>query len=71
MTTTATTAASSPSPGRTIHLELTSGGGHAAPESHPESLLVLYLGDEEAVGAVAARLGDPVPPPTRTGPSTG
>jgi catechol 2,3-dioxygenase-like lactoylglutathione lyase family enzyme len=49
-------------PGTGTHLELTSGGGHAAPEAHPESLLVLYLGDEEAAGAVAARLGDPVQP---------
>ena len=49
-------------PGTGAHLELTSGGGHAAPEAHPESLLVLYLGDEAAVRAVAARLGDPVRP---------
>src|SRR6188472_2252394 len=49
-------------PGTGTHLELTSGGGHPVPASHPESLLVLYLGDEEAVGAVAARLGDPVRP---------
>jgi catechol 2,3-dioxygenase-like lactoylglutathione lyase family enzyme len=50
-------------PGTGAHLELTSGGGHDAPEPHPESLLVLYLGDEAAVRAVAARLGvDPVAP---------
>ena len=49
-------------PGTGAHLELTSGGGHAAPEAHPESLLVFYLGDEAAVRAVAARLGDPVRP---------
>jgi catechol 2,3-dioxygenase-like lactoylglutathione lyase family enzyme len=49
-------------PGTGAHLELTSGGDHAAPEPHPESLLVLYLGDERAVQEVAARLGrDPVP----------
>ena len=49
-------------PGTGAHLELTSGGGHVAPEPHPESLLVLYLGEEEAVRAVAARLGtEPVP----------
>jgi catechol 2,3-dioxygenase-like lactoylglutathione lyase family enzyme len=49
-------------PGTGAHLELTSGGGHVAPEPHTESLLVLYLGDEEAVRAVAARLGtEPVP----------
>jgi len=50
-------------PGTGAHLELTSGGGHVAPEPHPESLLVLYLGEEEAVRAVAARLGtEPAPP---------
>ncbi len=50
-------------PGAGAHLELTAGGGHGAPASHPESLLVLYLGDDEAVQAVAARLGgDPVAP---------
>jgi len=50
-------------PGVGAHLEFTAGGGHAAPAPHPESLLVLYLGDQAAVEAVAARLGiDPVPP---------
>lgn len=50
-------------PGTGAHLELTAGGGPGAPAPHPESLLVLYLGDEEAVQAVAARLGgDPVAP---------
>jgi catechol 2,3-dioxygenase-like lactoylglutathione lyase family enzyme len=50
-------------PGTGAHLELTSGGGHGAPEPHPESLLVLYLGDEPTVRAVAARLAaDPVAP---------
>jgi catechol 2,3-dioxygenase-like lactoylglutathione lyase family enzyme len=50
-------------PGTEAHLELTSGGEHGAPVPHPESLLVLYLGDAETVQAVAARLGvDPVPP---------
>src|SRR5436190_1231311 len=35
----------------------------ASPATHPESLLVLYLGHEEAVRAVAARLGaEPVAP---------
>jgi catechol 2,3-dioxygenase-like lactoylglutathione lyase family enzyme len=43
-------------PGTGAHLELTAGGAHGAPEPHPESLLVLYLGDEQAVRAVAARL---------------
>ena len=49
-------------PGTGAHLELTSGGEHGAPAPHPESLLVLYLGDEAAVRTVAARLGDPVAP---------
>jgi ribosomal protein S18 acetylase RimI-like enzyme len=50
-------------PGAGAHLELTSGGEHRPPAPHPESLLVLYLGDEDAVRAVAARLGsDPVAP---------
>ncbi|MGZ6640210.1 MAG: GNAT family N-acetyltransferase [Solirubrobacteraceae bacterium] len=50
-------------PGTGAHLELTAGGGHGAPAPHPESLLVLYLGDEDAVRAVADRLGvDPVAP---------
>jgi GNAT superfamily N-acetyltransferase/catechol 2,3-dioxygenase-like lactoylglutathione lyase family enzyme len=44
-------------PGTGAHLELTTGGGHGAPTPHPESLLVLYLGDEDAVRTVAARLG--------------
>ena len=46
-------------PGTGAHLELTTGGGHGAPAPHPDSLLVLYLGDDEAVQTVAARL-DPV-----------
>jgi ribosomal protein S18 acetylase RimI-like enzyme len=50
-------------PGSGAHLEFTSGGGHGAPAPHPESLLVLYLGDEEAVRSVAARLAvDPIAP---------
>jgi catechol 2,3-dioxygenase-like lactoylglutathione lyase family enzyme len=50
-------------PGTGAHLELTAGGDHGAPEPHPESLLVLYLGDQEAVARVAARLAaDPVAP---------
>ncbi len=44
-------------PGTLAHLELTTGGGHRAPVPHPESLLVLYLGDADAVRDVAARLG--------------
>ena len=44
-------------PGTGTHLELTAGGDHGAPAPHPESLLVLYLGDEKAVRAASARLG--------------
>jgi catechol 2,3-dioxygenase-like lactoylglutathione lyase family enzyme len=50
-------------PGTGAHLEPTTGGGYSAPAPHPESLLVLYLGEDEGVQAVAARLGvDPIPP---------
>jgi len=50
-------------PGASAHLEFTSGGRHAAPEPHPEPLLVLYLGDWETVRAVAKRLDEaPVEP---------
>jgi catechol 2,3-dioxygenase-like lactoylglutathione lyase family enzyme len=50
-------------PGTGAHLELTTGGGHGATPPDPESLLVLYLDDEAAVAAVAARIGaEPVTP---------
>jgi catechol 2,3-dioxygenase-like lactoylglutathione lyase family enzyme len=50
-------------PGTGAHLELTSGGGHGAPTPHPESLLVLYVGDEAGARAIAARIGtEPVTP---------
>lgn len=50
-------------PGTGTHLEFTAGGGHPAPAPHPESLLVLYLGDDQAVREVVDRLGvDPVIP---------
>ena len=50
-------------PGTGAHLELTAGGSHGAPAPHPETLLVLYLGDDEAVQMVVARLGiEPVAP---------
>jgi catechol 2,3-dioxygenase-like lactoylglutathione lyase family enzyme len=50
-------------PGTGAHLELTTGGAHGTPAPHPESLIVLYLGDAQAVRAVAERLGvDPIPP---------
>ena len=46
-------------PGTGAHLELTTGRGHGAPAPHPESLLVLYLGDAASVKAVCDRLGRP------------
>ena len=50
-------------PGTGSHLELTTGGSHGAPTPHPESLLVLYLGNQEAVDSVSTRLGiDPIAP---------
>jgi catechol 2,3-dioxygenase-like lactoylglutathione lyase family enzyme len=51
-------------PGTGAHLELTAGGrGHRPPEPHPESLLVLYLGDLAAVQEVSERLrADPIAP---------
>jgi catechol 2,3-dioxygenase-like lactoylglutathione lyase family enzyme len=50
-------------PGTAAHLELTAGGVHGAPVPHPETLVVFYLGDEQSVQAVAARLGaEPVAP---------
>jgi catechol 2,3-dioxygenase-like lactoylglutathione lyase family enzyme len=44
-------------PGTDAHLEFTSGGGHDAPAPHPETLLVLYLGSDDAVASVCHRLG--------------
>jgi len=50
-------------PGTNAHLELTAGGEHGGPQPHPESLLVFYLGDDEAVQTTVSRVGlDPVAP---------
>lgn len=50
-------------PGTSTHLELTAGGRHPPPAPHPESLLVLYLGNDQAVDDIAARIGsEPVVP---------
>jgi ribosomal protein S18 acetylase RimI-like enzyme len=50
-------------PGTGAHLEFTAGGGEGTPAPHPESVLVLYMGDQVAVDAVVARLGaEPVAP---------
>jgi ribosomal protein S18 acetylase RimI-like enzyme len=43
-------------PGTRAHLEFTA-GGDGAPAPHPESLLVLYMGDAAAVRETVARLG--------------
>lgn len=49
-------------PGVGAHLELTSGGPDGAPAPHPESLLVLYVGDADTMRDIAARLpAGPVP----------
>jgi len=49
--------------GTGAHLELTTGGSHGAPEPHPESLIVLYVGSARAMEAIATRLRTrPVPP---------
>ena len=50
-------------PGTPAHLELTSGGAHGPPVPHPESLLVLYVGDASAVREIEGRLrADPIAP---------
>jgi len=50
-------------PGTHAHLEFTSGGCHIAPSPHPETLLVLYLGNAEAVEETSRRVGaEPVEP---------
>ena len=50
-------------PGTGAHLEFTSGPGHDLPQPHPETLLVLYLGNREVVEETLLRVGvDPVDP---------
>jgi ribosomal protein S18 acetylase RimI-like enzyme len=50
-------------PGTGAHLEFTAGGDEGAPTPHPESLLVLYMGDDASVAEVVARVGaEPVAP---------
>lgn len=49
--------------GTDAHLEFTSGGRHGPPAPHPETLLVLYVGDAETVDAMRKRVGsEPVEP---------
>jgi predicted N-acetyltransferase YhbS len=50
-------------PGTGAHLEFTAGGEHGAPQPHAESVLVLYLGDDDAVATGLRRLAvDPLEP---------
>ena len=44
-------------PGTDAHLEFTGGGTHEPPAPHPETLLVLYLGNHDTVASVCDRLG--------------
>jgi len=44
-------------PGTNAHLEFTSGGEHAPPPPHEETVLVLYLGEENAVAEACTRAG--------------
>lgn len=46
-------------PGTGAHLELTTGGGHTAPDPHPESLLVLYLDSPAELDDLAERIALP------------
>jgi catechol 2,3-dioxygenase-like lactoylglutathione lyase family enzyme len=50
-------------PGTDAHLEFTSGGENEPPEPHAESLLVLYVGNEDAVADLCKRVrAEPVEP---------
>jgi len=50
-------------PGTDAHLEFTTGGAHAGPAPHPETLLVLYLDSQDTVDEAIRRSGaEPVPP---------
>ena len=44
-------------PGTGAQLEFTSGGHDSAPSPHPETLIVLYLGNAEAVEETTKRVG--------------
>jgi catechol 2,3-dioxygenase-like lactoylglutathione lyase family enzyme len=44
-------------PGTDTHLEFTSGGSHGPSEPSPETLLVLYLGSDDAVAQTRERVG--------------
>lgn len=50
-------------PGTEAHLEFTSGGPSEPPAPNPETLLVLYVGSDEAVAQVCERVGaEPLEP---------
>ena len=44
-------------PGTEAHLEFTTGGEHVPPAPNPETLVVLYLGSNEAVAEACERVG--------------
>src|SRR5205809_7279570 len=43
-------------PGTDSHLEFTNGGRHRPPKPHPETLLVLYVGSDEALAQICERV---------------
>jgi catechol 2,3-dioxygenase-like lactoylglutathione lyase family enzyme len=45
-------------PGTNAELEITTGGNQAAPQPHPESLLVLYVEGQAQLDAIASRIGE-------------
>jgi catechol 2,3-dioxygenase-like lactoylglutathione lyase family enzyme len=50
-------------PGTDAHLEFTSGGRHGPPMPNPETLLILYLGSDDAVARTSERVGvEPIEP---------
>jgi catechol 2,3-dioxygenase-like lactoylglutathione lyase family enzyme len=51
-------------PGTEAHLEFTSGGAHDPPAPHPETLLVLYLGSDDAVAQACKRVNSERVEPT-------
>ena len=46
----------------TAQIDLTAGDGRGAPEPHPDSLLVLYLGDERRTDRRGTLSADPIAP---------
>jgi catechol 2,3-dioxygenase-like lactoylglutathione lyase family enzyme len=46
-------------PGTNAHFELTTGGDHAPPDPHPESLIVLFLESQAAIDEIAGQINQP------------